>query len=110
MGRPAQGFHRKFARLVPGRGVGRDRLARKVPRHVLKRTLLVVQLEGHRGRSRFAVMQQEGDDRGPPRPVNAGRPRFPGRSEERRVGKECASPCRSRWSPYHYKKKKIKLT
>ena len=24
-----------------------------------------------------------------------------GRSEERRVGKECPSKCRSRWSPYH---------
>ena len=23
------------------------------------------------------------------------------RSEERRVGKECSSSCRSRWSPYH---------
>ena len=23
------------------------------------------------------------------------------RSEERRVGKECSSECRSRWSPYH---------
>src|SRR3546814_15350193 len=29
------------------------------------------------------------------------------RSEERRVGKECVSPCRSRWSPYHSKKKKL---
>ena len=35
------------------------------------------------------------------------RPRFchklprKGRSEERRVGKECVSTCRSRWSPYH---------
>src|SRR3546814_12070663 len=28
------------------------------------------------------------------------------RSEERRVGKECVSTCRSRWSRYHYKKKK----
>src|SRR3546814_19138481 len=28
-----------------------------------------------------------------PTPVN--------RSEERRVGKECVSTCRSRWSPYH---------
>src|SRR5881396_3905299 len=28
------------------------------------------------------------------------------RSEERRVGKECFVPCRSRWSPDHYKKKK----
>src|SRR3546814_12029970 len=27
--------------------------------------------------------------------------RFPHRSEERRVGKECVSTCRSRWSPYH---------
>ena len=31
-----------------------------------------------------------------PRNAAAGR-----RSEERRVGKECSSPCRSRWSPYH---------
>src|SRR3546814_12515818 len=30
------------------------------------------------------------------------------RSEERRVGKECVSTCRSRWSPYSYKKKKHK--
>src|SRR3546814_18959280 len=28
------------------------------------------------------------------------------RSEERRVGNECVSTCRSRWSPYHSKKKK----
>src|SRR3546814_12464778 len=28
----------------------------------------------------------------------------PLRSEERRVGKECVSTCRSRWSPYHAKK------
>src|SRR3546814_13683572 len=26
------------------------------------------------------------------------------RSQERRVGKECVSRCRSRWSPYHSKK------
>src|SRR3546814_16490027 len=30
------------------------------------------------------------------------------RSEERRVGKECVSTCRSRWSPYHKKKNKKK--
>src|SRR3546814_16072223 len=29
------------------------------------------------------------------------------RSEERRVGKECVSTCKSRWSPYHYNKKHI---
>src|SRR3546814_18940564 len=32
------------------------------------------------------------------------------RSEERRVGKECVSSCRSRWSPYHSKKKYTNLT
>src|SRR3546814_20827179 len=37
-------------------------------------------------------------DRGDPRARK-------GRSEERRVGKECVSTCRSRWSPYHKKKK-----
>src|SRR3546814_19442180 len=30
------------------------------------------------------------------------------RSEERRVGKECVSTCRSRWSPYHEKKKQTR--
>ena len=30
-----------------------------------------------------------------------GLPLTPARSEERRVGKECPSLCRSRWSPYH---------
>src|SRR3546814_11207251 len=33
----------------------------------------------------------------------------PNRSEERRGGKECVSTCRSRWSPYHYRKKRIKI-
>src|SRR3546814_14978475 len=37
-----------------------------------------------------------------PDPHEAGEPRR--RSEERRVGKECVSTCRSRWSPYHSKK------
>src|SRR3546814_11109096 len=32
-------------------------------------------------------------------------PLVPSRSEERRVGKECVSTCRSRWSPYPSKKK-----
>src|SRR3546814_19347213 len=32
------------------------------------------------------------------------------RSAERRVGKECVRPCRSRWSPVHYTKKKLQKT
>src|SRR3546814_8483746 len=34
------------------------------------------------------------------RPIGHGARASP-RSEERRVGKECVSTCRSRWSPYH---------
>src|SRR3546814_12282128 len=34
-------------------------------------------------------------------PVLFDMPTASGRSEERRVGKECVSTCRSRWSPYH---------
>src|SRR3546814_12422663 len=40
-------------------------------------------------------MQECIEQRGP------GTPHIVGRSEERRVGKECVSTCRSRWSPYH---------
>src|SRR3546814_1830207 len=36
---------------------------------------------------------------GSARPESASQPET--RSEERRVGKECVSTCRSRWSPYH---------
>src|SRR3546814_3405396 len=35
------------------------------------------------------------------RPMPTACSRGAGRSEERRVGKECVSTCRSRWSPYH---------
>src|SRR3546814_11883783 len=33
--------------------------------------------------------------------ARGGEPGGAARSEERRVGKECVSTCRSRWSPYH---------
>src|SRR3546814_15219504 len=41
------------------------------------------------------------------RPSSSSSKQVTTRSEERRVGKECVSTCRSRWSPYHYKKKRI---
>src|SRR3546814_11939199 len=58
---------------------------------------------------------QPGDGQGPriPAPRRLPQPRSAGnggRSEERRVGKEWGRTCRSRWSPYHSKKKKAKLT
>src|SRR3546814_12893181 len=37
-------------------------------------------------------------------------PQADARSEERRVGQECVSTCRSRWSPSPYKKKQIHST
>src|SRR3546814_11236716 len=44
-------------------------------------------------------------------PVSASRrtcmTRFVIRSDERRVGKECVSACRSRWTPDHYKQNNI---
>src|SRR3546814_5318069 len=45
-----------------------------------------------------------GGDRAPRGTVEPGEDERRGdglRSEERRVGKECVSTCRSRWSPYH---------
>src|SRR3546814_4228680 len=47
-------------------------------------TLQLEQLPAFSGTDPVYDFQQEGD-----------------RSEERRVGKECVSTCRSRWSPYH---------
>src|SRR3546814_3699981 len=37
----------------------------------------------------------------PASPSAPSNPTSAARSEERRVGKECVSTCRSRWSPYH---------
>src|SRR3546814_3985902 len=51
-------------------------------------------LEGGSARRRFLDRMVFGFD-----PVHA--TRLAARSEERRVGKECVSTCRSRWSPYH---------
>src|SRR3546814_9998408 len=47
--------------------------------------------------------RRAGDGGGGPAGDRGWRRLFPGRarSEERRVGKECVSTCRSRWSTYH---------
>src|SRR3546814_11809273 len=46
----------------------------------------------------------------PELPVIPGGQRLIVRSEERRVGKECVSTCRSRWSRYNEKKQTTKIT
>src|SRR3546814_11957846 len=67
---------------------------------------------GHREDRAEGAAQQRlvgGDDRGPgphdqQRAAGEGERDGGDRSEERRVGKECVSTCRSRWSPYHQNK------
>src|SRR3546814_13272338 len=53
-------------------------------------------LREHEGRpfDKLRASGFEEEEANPPRPHKV-------RSEERRVGKECVSTCRSRWSPYH---------
>src|SRR3546814_4773817 len=60
--------------LSPGRGLSRPRAARRKSG----------------GGARLTTKGREGRD-----------DRNDVRSEERRVGKECVSTCRSRWSPYN---------
>src|SRR3546814_7242509 len=66
----------------------------------------VRQVVGHRGQDRRRrIPDHEGVGHLGRRGLTAARFRLY-RSEERRVGKECVSTCRSRWSPYPKKKKK----
>src|SRR3546814_17948506 len=57
--------------------VHRSKLSAKFKTHLGSRRVICLEIPDN-----FAFMQPE-------------------RSEERRVGKECVSTCRSRWSPYH---------
>src|SRR3546814_3277886 len=73
---------------------GADSLAARKGDHALKLGLAKQPLVAKRADD----VKQEQPDREPGhRAVNG----FSGRSEERRVGKEGVSTCRSRWSPYH---------
>src|SRR3546814_16761257 len=54
--------------------------------------------------------RQTPTDEGCPSSGSSVRTPAPGRSEERRVGKEGVSKCRSRWSPYPKKKNNIIIT
>src|SRR3546814_20583859 len=62
-----------------GRLEQRDKLRDQGREHVAER------LGEHHAKQRLARIEADGT----------------GRSEERRVGTECVSTCRSRWSPYH---------
>src|SRR3546814_18517947 len=49
----------------------------------------------------FGVEREDADMVAPGHRLDRRRSGVAGRSEERRVGKECVSTCRSRWSPSH---------
>src|SRR3546814_15495132 len=61
----------------------------------------VAQERRHRDREHQEGQRDEGVHQAQRRPLEAAAEG----SEERRVGKECVSTCRSRWAPYHVKKK-----
>src|SRR3546814_2016598 len=77
-----------------------------VPAVVLVVVPVVVAMLAHQrdlqalARPRLAVAAHEGELEACTG-VAVGAVRVVERSEERRVGKECVSTCRSRWSPYH---------
>src|SRR3546814_13466324 len=65
-------------------------------------SLVIVGVGRNRRKGGFAGRNQPVDDRLPDKLTALGRDRCQRlqRSEERRVGKECVSTCRFRWSPY----------
>src|SRR3546814_14661235 len=85
--RPASPRHSARLLLAAGDAPFQDRIVRDLPGLLRPGDVLVfndtkvipAQLEGIRGQAKIGAT----------------------RSEERRVGKECVSTCRSRWSPYH---------
>src|SRR3546814_4494885 len=81
-------LRRARRRFDPGYAGG---LSRKRPRlHALAREIMSGEGGRSEGKSLLSAEEELGE-----LPVE------PIRSEERRVGKECVSTCRSRWSPYH---------
>src|SRR3546814_19606473 len=67
-----------------------------------------VEQHGARRRTALRELGCKRDDTRIEFPIQFGRAPYLQRSEERRVGKECVSTCRSRWSPYNEKKKNNK--
>ena len=95
---PAGGM--RAAAAVRGRATGTRELDVMDPRHLVERIDAILFTGGSAlglgaadGVMRWLAERQRGFPVGAAGAVP--------RSEERRVGKECSSPCRSRWSPYH---------
>src|SRR3546814_19871671 len=74
-----------------------------------QRSASTIFVEGEEGHPDDAGVAPDSDERVPHHfdTARAGIDSVSARSEERRVGKECVSTCRTRWSPYHKKKTNI---
>src|SRR3546814_11815848 len=91
----------KVASVVDIRGVSRSRANPQDNRDVLPAALASCQI-GYEGLPEVGRLRKT--SKSIPPDVNGfwtNRSFHNYRSEERRVGKECVSTCRSRWSPYH---------
>src|SRR3546814_18964220 len=98
------------ARAAPRPLIGRERERGELLRVVTDPGVRLVTITGRSGvgKSHLAreLAARELPGGGPVIVVDSSEARVGGavralRSEERRVGKECVSTCRSRWSPYH---------
>src|SRR3546814_12944340 len=81
------GLHRAFD----------DRLAQPRPAEIPVDDAADEERGGHRERGALGRGDDAAEDAAQDDEMQRERPR----SEERRVGNECVSTCRSRWSPYH---------
>src|SRR3546814_5846399 len=91
---PAYRTYRPDAGLIPGRRAndGRDALYWLPWLYIFSSSISNFSIGAARGALRAFLAAEQ---------ARASRSRAVARSEERRVGKECVSTCRSRWSPYH---------
>src|SRR3546814_15218066 len=76
-----------------------DRLEIELRRHIAHGAILLVKRLGCVGA--FAIALDKVSEHRPMALEMAAKVHRHERSEERRVGKECVSTCRSRWSPYN---------
>src|SRR3546814_18837898 len=98
-----RGNSRRYADPQPIAGIARDEV------HLADRLALDLIIQRARLAIRAGALQHAGADIGDEKfamLAERNTVRQPRRPEERRLGKEVVSTCRSRWSPYPKKKKK----
>src|SRR3546814_19143377 len=105
----AQHQRRRLAGQMPREDGGNVGMARRRQHDIRRVTDDIARQVGDRQVALEATLADNGPGMPAPPPGIEGDQARPWRSEERRVGQECVSTFRCRWSPYHYKKKKLPL-